>query len=62
MSQNVSAFAPSSRHSRLVEGYALNLAGLLLFGEQPERFKPQSVVKAVKYPGNGYPHVEVRRH
>lgn len=31
---------------------ALNLAGLLLFGEQPERFKPQFVVKAVKYPGN----------
>jgi ATP-dependent DNA helicase RecG len=29
----------------------LNLAGLLLFGEQPERFKPQFVVKAVKYPG-----------
>lgn len=30
----------------------LNLAGLLLFGEQPERFKPQFVVKAVKYPGD----------
>ncbi len=30
----------------------LNLAGLLLFGEQPNRFKPQFVVKAVKYPGN----------
>lgn len=30
----------------------LNLAGLLLFGEQPQRFKPQFVVKAVKYPGD----------
>jgi ATP-dependent DNA helicase RecG len=30
----------------------LNLAGLLLFGEQPQRFKPQFVVKAVTYPGN----------
>jgi ATP-dependent DNA helicase RecG len=30
---------------------ALNLAGLLLFAEQPQRFKPQFVVKAVKYPG-----------
>ena len=30
----------------------LNLAGLLLFGEQPERFKPQFVVKAVSYPGS----------
>ena len=29
----------------------LNLAGLLLFGEQPERYKPQFVVKAVRYPG-----------
>jgi ATP-dependent DNA helicase RecG len=30
---------------------ALNLAGLLLFGEQPQRFKPQFVVKSVAYPG-----------
>ncbi|HET7501822.1 MAG TPA: hypothetical protein VFK02_12485, partial [Kofleriaceae bacterium] len=30
----------------------LNLAGLLLFGEQPQRFKPQSVIKAVRYPGH----------
>ncbi len=29
----------------------LNLAGLLLFAEQPQRFKPAFVVKAVKYPG-----------
>lgn len=30
----------------------LNLAGLLLFGEQPEFIKPQFVIKAVSYPGN----------
>ncbi len=29
----------------------LNLAGLLLFAEQPQRFKPAFAVKAVKYPG-----------
>lgn len=30
----------------------LNLAGLLMFAEQPERIKPQFVVKAIRYPGN----------
>ncbi|MGA2264520.1 MAG: RNA-binding domain-containing protein, partial [Acidobacteriota bacterium] len=30
----------------------LNLAGLLLFAEQPERFKPQFMVKAIRFPGN----------
>ncbi|MPZ44051.1 MAG: winged helix-turn-helix transcriptional regulator [Betaproteobacteria bacterium] len=41
------------RNMKLATGDGvLNLAGLLLFGEQPERFKPQFVVKAVKYPGN----------
>jgi ATP-dependent DNA helicase RecG len=30
----------------------LTLAGLLLFAEQPERFKPQFTVKAIRYPGN----------
>lgn len=29
----------------------LNLAGLLLFGERPERLKPQFVVKAIRFPG-----------
>jgi ATP-dependent DNA helicase RecG len=29
----------------------LNLAGLLLFGEQPELVTPQFVVKAIRYPG-----------
>ena len=37
----------------LAKDGVLNLAGLLLFGEQPQRFKPQFVVKAVKYPGTG---------
>lgn len=35
----------------VTEDGMLNLAGLLLFGEQPECFKPQFVVKAVSYPG-----------
>ena len=30
----------------------LNLAGILLFAEQPEFIKPQFVVKAIRYPGN----------
>ena len=30
----------------------LNLAGVLLFAEQPELIKPQFVVKAIRYPGN----------
>lgn len=30
----------------------LNLAGLLMFAERPERIKPQFVVKAIRYPGN----------
>ena len=30
----------------------LNLAGLLLFAEQPELIKPQFVLKAIRYPGN----------
>jgi len=30
----------------------MNLAGLLMFGEHPERFTPQFVVKAIRYPGN----------
>ncbi len=30
----------------------LNLAGLLMFAEFPERFAPQFVVKAIRYPGN----------
>jgi ATP-dependent DNA helicase RecG len=30
----------------------LNLAGLLLFAEQPERHRPQLIVKAVRYPGD----------
>ena len=30
----------------------LNLAGVLLFAEQPEWIKPQFVIKAIRYPGN----------
>lgn len=30
----------------------LNLAGLLLFAEKPERWKPQFCVKAIRFPGN----------
>ena len=30
----------------------LNLAGVLMFAEQPERIVPQFVVKAIHYPGN----------
>jgi ATP-dependent DNA helicase RecG len=30
----------------------LNLAGVLLFAEHPERIKPQFIVKAVRFPGN----------
>ncbi|MDD5029022.1 MAG: putative DNA binding domain-containing protein [Rhodoferax sp.] len=30
----------------------LNLAGVLLFAEQPQRVKPQFVIKAIRYPGN----------
>jgi ATP-dependent DNA helicase RecG len=30
----------------------LNLAGLLMFAERPERIKPQFVVKAIRFPGN----------
>jgi len=34
------------------ENGKLNLAGVLLFAEQPEFIVPQFVVKAVRYPGN----------
>jgi len=34
------------------ENGMMNLAGLLMFGEHPERFTPQFVVKAIRYPGN----------
>lgn len=34
------------------ENGRLNLAGLLMFAEHPERITPQFVVKAIRYPGN----------
>jgi ATP-dependent DNA helicase RecG len=36
----------------LAHGGRLNLAGLLLFGEQPQSVKPAFMVKAVRYPGS----------
>jgi len=35
-----------------VEDGRLNLAGVLLFAEQPEWIVPQFIIKAVRYPGN----------
>ncbi len=35
----------------LATGDRLNLAGLLLFGEKPQRMKPAFMLKAVQYPG-----------
>ena len=40
----------SNMHLATTDGTLL-LAGLLLFGEHPQRFTPQYSVKAVKYPG-----------
>jgi ATP-dependent DNA helicase RecG len=34
------------------EDGVMNLAGLLMFAEHPERVTPQFVVKAIRYPGN----------
>jgi len=36
----------------LVKGETLNLAGLLVFGSNPQRFRPAFVVKAVSFVGN----------
>jgi predicted HTH transcriptional regulator len=35
----------------LADGLELNLAGLLLFGRRPQRFRPAFMVKAVAFPG-----------
>jgi ATP-dependent DNA helicase RecG len=35
----------------LVNNHQLNLAGLLLFGEKPQIYKPAFIVKAVSFPG-----------
>ncbi len=35
----------------LAEGQELNLAGLLLFGQRPQRYRPAFEVKAVAFPG-----------
>lgn len=36
----------------LAHGNELNLAGLLLFGKEPQRFRPMFVIKAVSFVGN----------
>ncbi|MBI3211903.1 MAG: putative DNA binding domain-containing protein [Simkania negevensis] len=35
----------------LAHGHRLNLAGLLLFGQKPQVYKPECVIKAVCFPG-----------
>ena len=40
-----------AENMNLARSGKLNLAGLLLFGERPQRVKPAFVVKAVRYPG-----------
>lgn len=37
---------------KLMKAGCLTLAGLLLFGEKPERIKPQYIVKAISFAGN----------
>jgi ATP-dependent DNA helicase RecG len=37
---------------RLARGSALNLAGIMLFGRNPQKFRPQFVVKGVSFFGN----------
>lgn len=39
-------------HMSLATKGCLNLAGLLLFSEKPQLFKPQFIIKAVCFPGN----------
>jgi ATP-dependent DNA helicase RecG len=40
------------QNMNLAKGDHLNLAGLLLFGENPQKFKPQFIIKAVYFEGN----------
>lgn len=40
------------QNMNLAEDDRLNLAGVLLFGKNPQRFKPQFVIKAVYFEGN----------
>jgi len=40
------------RNLGLAKGEELNLAGLMLFGERPQRFRPAFVVKGVSFVGN----------
>ncbi|MCC5908438.1 MAG: putative DNA binding domain-containing protein [Balneolaceae bacterium] len=40
------------QNMNLAKGDHLNLAGLMLFGKNPQKFKPQFIVKAVYFDGN----------
>jgi len=40
------------QNMNLAKGDHLNLAGLLLFGKNPQKFKPQFIIKAVYFDGN----------
>lgn len=40
------------QNMNLADGERLNLAGILLFGSNPQKFKPQFVIKAVHFKGN----------
>ncbi|MBL7127623.1 MAG: putative DNA binding domain-containing protein [Ignavibacteria bacterium] len=39
-------------NSKLAENGKINLAGLLLFGNNPENFKPEFIIKAINFIGN----------
>ncbi len=53
-------FGQVLRNLGLVKGDELTLAGLLLFGERPQRFRPAFVVKAVSFVGNSAAGVKYR--
>ncbi|GAG90162.1 unnamed protein product, partial [marine sediment metagenome] len=40
------------RNLNIAKDHNLNIAGLLVFGEQPEKYKPTLIVKAVSFIGN----------
>ncbi len=49
---SVSDFAKLLENLHLCEDDRINLAGILLFGEDPQKFKPAFCIKAVSYFGN----------
>jgi len=51
--EELSEFSPRLlQNLRLLKDNQLTLTGLLLFGKNPQRFKPVFVVKAIVFPGN----------